>query len=173
MTRFSVRLYATGNLADQLMAYQAKVSEALDISLCSPFCPLTDDLEQPTTLTTVTCIKMLDSAVTAAPQQSETLVDVVECHYTPEQHALVLSSPLVEAVLQAFKARLQDINYTIVVRQPFRLVLAQPRGLSEHEALLPFSETLDWSVKTGWDLKLCQYQDGTWATEAGWPIQQP
>ncbi|MEO0409593.1 MAG: hypothetical protein AAF289_19810, partial [Cyanobacteria bacterium P01_A01_bin.135] len=94
MTRFSVRLYATGDLADEFTAYQAKASNSLGISVCLPYCPLMDDIDKDADVTTY--VKLLDSAIVAAPQRNDVIVEVVEAQHSPKRHTLMLSSPWVE-----------------------------------------------------------------------------
>ena len=170
MAQFSVHLYATGDLADELAAYQAKASELCSTQVCLPHCTLAENFEGSASVNDY--VRHLDSAIIAASQQDGVIADVVEVRYCENQHLLEIASPWIEGIMVQFQTGLLDLQTPISLRQPLTLTLAVPKGAA-HEALLPVSQSLDWSARAGWDLKLCQKQGDGWSIEAAWPIQQP
>ncbi|MGB3613429.1 MAG: hypothetical protein WBA10_06495 [Elainellaceae cyanobacterium] len=171
MAQFSVRLYATGALAEAIADYRDQVSHALGKPVELPYCPLTNDF--PGQDDTTTYVRHLDDAIVAAPQIETAVVEIVEPHYSPPQHELELSSDWTQQVMARFKKQLQAVPVALTLRNQLRLVLASPADEAQHEVLLPLSEALDWSVRAGWDMKLYQCLEDDWVVEGTWPIQQP
>ncbi|MGF1536241.1 MAG: hypothetical protein ACFB4J_07130 [Elainellaceae cyanobacterium] len=171
MTQISIRLYATGDLADELMAYRDKVSDVIGAEADLPYCRLTSDFH-PQTSSPTDCVRALDEAITAAPKVENAVVEVIEPQYTLEQHWLELSSSWVRDMVTAFVQRL-GCDAQIIPQDSLQLILASPIDQAQHEKLRVLGEALDWSARAGWDVRLYQETDEGSQVEGTWPIQQP
>lgn len=170
MTQISIRLYATGDLTDELIRYRDSVSDLLEADIDLPYCRLTSDFHGQASATD--CVRALDEAITAAPKVDNAVVEVIESQYTPERHWLELSSSWVQDVMASLIQRLGR-EAQIISHDSLQLVLASPADESQHNKLRSLGEALDWSVRAGWDVKLYQCTEGSWQVEGTWPIQQP
>jgi len=171
MAQFSVRLYATGALAEAMAEYQDQVSSALGHPVCLPYCPLTDDFIAEANAADY--VRQLDEAIMTAPMGGSAVVEVVEPHYKPEGHELRLVSDWVNQVMSQFSEQMRSVQVALTVPDQLCVLLASPANTAQHKILLALSKEFDWSIRAGWDLALYQRRDGDWSVEGSWPIQQP
>ncbi|MGB3612723.1 MAG: hypothetical protein WBA10_02940 [Elainellaceae cyanobacterium] len=172
MAQFAIRLYATGDLAEELTQYQGELFQTLGRPVDLPYCPLVDNFGEEG-LSTDDCIAQLDTAIMGAPKQNDTVVEVIEPHYSVHQHQLELSSAWVHAVITALAGQLQRAQVQICPKEALYLLLALPEDESQHKTLQPLAEAVNWTAKAGWDMQLYQGNGDDWMMEGSWPIQQP
>ncbi|MGF1514692.1 MAG: hypothetical protein ACFB5Z_13500 [Elainellaceae cyanobacterium] len=175
MTQLSIRLYATGDLAEELKRYHSELSEALERTVALPHCLLTDDFSAGT-LSVTDCVKHLDEAITAAPKQDHAIACVVELKQSSKGYWLNLSSDWVRQAVAIFAESVAP-DFQVTPRGSLRYILLSaadmPQDAAKADSLRSLNDSLDWSAFSGWDMTLNRQAEDGWAVEGSWPIQQP
>ncbi len=171
MAQFSIRLYATGDLAEELTQYQGELSEIVGQPAEPPYCSLVKNFRG--AVSADDYIAHLDAAIMGAPKQNDAVVEVVDSHYSIRHHQLELSSAWVHKVIATLMERLQPTQTQICPEEALYLHLAFPADEAQHKALQSLGEKINWTARAGWDMKLYQDNGDGWSVAGTWPIQQP